>query len=259
MTSSDVRRPSGARVLPETGTAVANGRWATDVISHGTVELIASDAVVLSSTTTITGSLTSARVGDVLWITSGALAKTQVSVIEVAGATLTLGQTLPDAPAGGVTYDILRFRPALLSSTGAPTVDTELSAATLLADGDAIPTAGKVGAVMMAKNTSGTLDIAKLAKAHDVDSGGGTEYATGVSIRKSGSGGSVAMFESAANAGFVNLASSLVPAAYDYISLGYTGSDLTTVVYKTGGSGGTPVATLTLAYTGSRLDSVTKS
>lgn len=115
MTSSDVRRPGSARVLPETGTAVANARWGTDVISHGMVDLIASDTVVIASTTSITGSLTDARVGDVLWITSGALDKTQVSVIEVIGATLTLGQTLPSTPAGGVTYDILRFRPALLA------------------------------------------------------------------------------------------------------------------------------------------------
>lgn len=149
----------------------------------------------------------------------------------------------------------------LSDSTGAAitTLDTELPTATLLADGDAIPTAPKVGAVMMAQNTSGTLDIAKLAKAHDVDTGAGEEYATGVSLRKSASGGSVAMFETAPNAGFVNIASSLVPAAYDYISLGYTGSNLTTAIFKTGGAGGTAVATLTLAYTGSRLDSVTKS
>lgn len=46
---------------------------------------------------------------------------------------------------------------------------------------------------------------------------------------------------------------------YDYISLTYTGSDLTGVVYKTGGSGGTTVATLTLAYSNGNLTSVTKS
>lgn len=46
---------------------------------------------------------------------------------------------------------------------------------------------------------------------------------------------------------------------HDYIALSYTGSNLTSVVYKTGGAGGTTVATLTLAYTGSQLDSVTKS
>jgi hypothetical protein len=47
---------------------------------------------------------------------------------------------------------------------------------------------------------------------------------------------------------------------HDYISLSYTGSNLTGVVYKTGGSGGTTVGTLTLAYDGSdNLISVTKS
>lgn len=46
---------------------------------------------------------------------------------------------------------------------------------------------------------------------------------------------------------------------YDYILLGYTGVNLTTVVYKLGGSGGTTVATLTLAYSGVNLISVTKS
>jgi hypothetical protein len=46
---------------------------------------------------------------------------------------------------------------------------------------------------------------------------------------------------------------------HDFIELSYTGENLTGVVYKTGGASGTTVATLTLAYTGSRLDSVTKS
>jgi hypothetical protein len=48
--------------------------------------------------------------------------------------------------------------------------------------------------------------------------------------------------------------------AHDYIDLSYTGSNLTSVVYKDGGSGGTTVATLTLAYDGSdNLTSITKS
>lgn len=47
---------------------------------------------------------------------------------------------------------------------------------------------------------------------------------------------------------------------HDHIDLTYTGSDLTGVVYKRGGSGGTTVATLTLAYDGGgNLASVTKS
>ena len=47
---------------------------------------------------------------------------------------------------------------------------------------------------------------------------------------------------------------------YDYLACSYTGSNLTGVVYKTGGSGGTTVATLALGYDGSgNLSSVTKS
>jgi len=49
------------------------------------------------------------------------------------------------------------------------------------------------------------------------------------------------------------VANSLVPSDYDYISLSYTGENLTGVVYKKGGSGGTTISTLTLAYTGDKL------
>jgi hypothetical protein len=51
----------------------------------------------------------------------------------------------------------------------------------------------------------------------------------------------------------------LVLTTYDYIALTYTGTNLTGVVFKTGGAGGSTVSTLTLAYTGSRLDTVTKT
>ena len=52
----------------------------------------------------------------------------------------------------------------------------------------------------------------------------------------------------------------LVPAAYDYIGLSYTGTNLTGVVFKQGGVSGTTVGTLTLAYDGSdNLTSVTKT
>jgi len=51
----------------------------------------------------------------------------------------------------------------------------------------------------------------------------------------------------------------LTPSIYDYISLSYTGANLTGVVFKTGGSGGTTVSTLTLAYSGAVLTSVTKT
>jgi len=58
----------------------------------------------------------------------------------------------------------------------------------------------------------------------------------------------------------LSVASGLNIPSHDYISCTYTGSNLTGVVYKLGGSGGTTVATLTLTYDGSNnLTSVTKS
>ena len=52
----------------------------------------------------------------------------------------------------------------------------------------------------------------------------------------------------------------MIPSAYDYTSLSYTGSNLTGVVFKSGGSGGTTVSTLTLAYDGdNNLTIVTKT
>ena len=51
----------------------------------------------------------------------------------------------------------------------------------------------------------------------------------------------------------------LIPSRYDYIGITYTGDNATTIVYKTGGALGATVGTLTLAYTGTKLDSVTKT
>jgi hypothetical protein len=51
----------------------------------------------------------------------------------------------------------------------------------------------------------------------------------------------------------------LVPEEYDYIAVGYTGDNITSVVYRTGGAGGSVVATLTLAYSGSNLTSITRT
>lgn len=61
--------------------------------------------------------------------------------------------------------------------------------------------------------------------------------------------------------GVANLASiaGLSIPAHDYIALSYTGTNLTGVQYRTGGASGTIVGTLTLAYSGSNLVSVTKS
>jgi hypothetical protein len=61
------------------------------------------------------------------------------------------------------------------------------------------------------------------------------------------------------------IAGGLVTEPYDYIATTYVAAgngagQIETVTYKSGGAGGTTVATLTLAYDGSdRLTSVTKS
>lgn len=47
---------------------------------------------------------------------------------------------------------------------------------------------------------------------------------------------------------------------HNYVSMTYTGSNMTTVTYKQGGAAGTTVATLTLAYDGNgNVTSITKS
>jgi len=59
--------------------------------------------------------------------------------------------------------------------------------------------------------------------------------------------------------GSINTLEGLDIPPHDYVGLSYTGVDMTGVVYKTGGSGGTTVAELTLAYTANVLQSVTKA
>lgn len=51
----------------------------------------------------------------------------------------------------------------------------------------------------------------------------------------------------------------LVPFEFDFIDCGYTAGKLTSVIYKTGGAGGTTVATLAITYTGNDIDTVTRT
>jgi len=71
----------------------------------------------------------------------------------------------------------------------------------------------------------------------------------------------VDMFDDVITSGSIKMLgqNTLVTSAFDYIKLNYTGADITSIVFKTGGAGGTTVATLTLDYSGGNLDSITKS
>lgn len=51
----------------------------------------------------------------------------------------------------------------------------------------------------------------------------------------------------------------LVPEEFDFIDLTYTGENITNVVYKQGGSGGTTVATLDITYSGDKILTVTRT
>lgn len=54
--------------------------------------------------------------------------------------------------------------------------------------------------------------------------------------------------------------SAIIPYEYDYIDCTYTGNNMTGVVFKTGGSGGTTVATLAITYDGNdNIDTVTRT
>jgi hypothetical protein len=46
---------------------------------------------------------------------------------------------------------------------------------------------------------------------------------------------------------------------FDYKEINYSGSNISTIVFKLGGSGGTTVATLTYSYSGSNLVGIAKS
>jgi len=124
------------------------------------------------------------------------------------------------------------------------TVDTELPAAAALADATANPTVPGVGAHMMGYNGT-TWDRALLADVLTTDPAGTKK---GVVTRNIPSG----------TQNTIEL-SGLMPKVYDYVSLGYTGSDLTTAVYKTGGAAGTTVATLAMTYSAGILQTVTRT
>jgi hypothetical protein len=86
--------------------------------------------------------------------------------------------------------------------------------------------------------------------APNIEQGGGATTPTTTRVTLASDGPGVADLAS--------IAGLSIP-AHDYIALSYTGTNLTGVQYRTGGASGTIVGTLTLAYSGSNLVSVTRS
>lgn len=53
--------------------------------------------------------------------------------------------------------------------------------------------------------------------------------------------------------------SQLVPKVYNYLSLTYSGDNITQVIYKNGGASGETVAQLDLTYSGDKILTVTRT
>jgi len=89
---------------------------------------------------------------------------------------------------------------------------------------------------------------------------GGSIQLTGTSNVSVGSLPTIIVSDGTISSGTVNIGTSVnnwnIP-AYDYIHLEYTGGDITQVLYKSGGTPGTSVGTLTLGYSGGTLTSIT--
>jgi hypothetical protein len=144
-----------------------------------------------------------------------------------------------------------------------PLTDTQLRATALPVSADSLPlpTGAATSAKQPALGTAGTpsTDVitvqgsangTALPVAPNVQLGNGAISATTQRVTLASDSPGIANLSS--------IAGLSIP-AHDFIALSYTGADLTGVVYKTGGSGGTTVGTLTLAYSSGALVSVTKS
>lgn len=130
-------------------------------------------------------------------------------------------------------------RPAIRWTSGdaLPAIETTGQAAPLLID-------STTGRLLVDTEANLTADLTLIESKMDTANGIATGQAADTALIKASS---------------ASIAGMAIP-ANDYISLGYTGANLTSVIYKSGGASGTTVATLTLAYDGSNnLISVTKS
>lgn len=150
------------------------------------------------------------------------------------------------------------------AATSANQTTGNASLATIAGDTTSIDgkiTACNTGAVVISSalpagsNNIGDVDVASSA----LPSGASTS-----ALQTTGNS-SLSNIESDINDLNARLAGNLVPETFDYLALTYVAAgngtgEIETVVYKTGGAGGSTVATLTLAYDGSdRLNAVTRT
>lgn len=120
-------------------------QFGSSVVSHQYVYEVATDAVEAGTTDAVlvaTGH--AARKGDVIRLTSGALAGYEAKVWSVAANSISLAETLPSAPVAAVTFQILRHKYPTVEATGEVKVSGVFAEVATAADGGALPAVVKV-------------------------------------------------------------------------------------------------------------------
>ena len=117
------------------------------VVAHEFVYEIAQDqAESQSSTTQIVATSHAAKTGDVIRFLNGTCAGIEAKVWEVSINTITLAETLPDAPGASDDFTVLRHRYPVVDASGAVNITGSISFAeeATVADGGALPAKVKV-------------------------------------------------------------------------------------------------------------------
>jgi len=130
--SSDSFLSGHTKLQPATVSPIPGGRAGLNVIAFSSTILIATESVVLGTATSLVSSGSAAKKGDQLKFTSGSFLNLTFDIIDVAGTTYTLGQRLASSPAFGDTFQILRYHPLILNSSGSITASGDPSANTVL-------------------------------------------------------------------------------------------------------------------------------
>lgn len=123
MTLSGFRDNSNSldtKTVPVTVNPLGRYRDGLDVLSHQHFFLADTDVVEASSTVSVINAAAhNARRGDYIVFTSGALIYDFACVFSTTANTITLSQKLISAPVAAVTFQVLRYRPPLVTSGGA--------------------------------------------------------------------------------------------------------------------------------------------
>lgn len=158
----DRKIESRSKVEPGTFQYIGKYRHGQDVFSTVFGALVASDTAESNSTTSIIAATAhSAKSGDIIQFTSGALSGDIAFVQEVATDTITLSQTLSQSPSG-MSFDILKPTTPRVSSSGVVPISGAVDQGAALSVGSAGWLFTEVGTSFLPNfywNIAGVLEI----------------------------------------------------------------------------------------------------